>query len=39
MADRRVSFDRVVSSEPLTLAADAAGMDIECCFGTLVLPG
>jgi hypothetical protein len=38
MADRRVSFDRVVSSEPLTFAADAACMDFEWCFGTLVLP-
>jgi hypothetical protein len=42
MADRRVSFDRVVSSfdrvvssEPLTFAPDAAGMDFEWSFGTL----
>jgi len=34
MADRHVSFDRVVSSEPLTFAAGAAGMDFELCFGT-----
>jgi hypothetical protein len=38
IVDRRVSFDRGVSSEPLTFAADAAGMDFEWSFGTFVLP-
>jgi hypothetical protein len=38
MVDRRVSFDSAVSSEPVAHAADAARMDFEWCFGTLVLP-
>lgn len=32
----RVSFDRAVSREPLAIAADAAHLDFECCFGTSV---
>ena len=34
--DSRVTFDRAVSREPLAVAADAARMDFECCFGTFV---
>src|SRR5215471_19620433 len=34
--DRRVSSDRAVSREPPAVAADAADMDFECCFGTSV---
>jgi hypothetical protein len=34
--DRRVSFDRAVSREPLAFAADAARMDFKWCFGTFV---
>ena len=35
-ADGRVAIDRAVSREPLAVAADAADMDFECCFGTSV---
>jgi hypothetical protein len=34
--DRRITFDRAVSSEPLAIAADAAYMEIEWCFGASV---
>jgi hypothetical protein len=38
MLERRVGFDSAVSSEPLTLAADATRMGFEWYFGTFVLP-
>src|ERR1039458_3561567 len=34
--DGRVTFDRAVSREPLAVAADAARMYFEWCFGTFV---
>ena len=36
--DSRVTFDRAVSREPLAVAADAARMYFEWCFGAFVPP-